>query len=120
MSAIRKSTFLGHKLTYIIFAIIVAALGVFGDYCAVWLSLASGVPVPLILAISTAIIFLSLVFASSCVRCNSCGLNLFAFSISRYGALSWLAWLQETEVCPRCGYRCCAQSLNNKTESRKT
>lgn len=50
--------------------------------------------------------------ALSCVRCKRCGLNMFAYAISTESSLSWLDWLLNADVCPRCGYRCCSEAID--------
>ena len=49
--------------------------------------------------------FVALLFASLSIRCPACHFRLFWHAIRNDPSGSWLNWLTELSVCPRCEHR---------------
>jgi predicted RNA-binding Zn-ribbon protein involved in translation (DUF1610 family) len=60
---------------------------------------------PVVVTLSAvALGFIVLASASLSVRCPACGLSLAWFALSKQAHHSWLSWLLDAKVCPRCGF----------------
>jgi len=60
---------------------------------------------PVVVALSSvALGLIVLASASWSVRCPACGLSLTWYALSKQAHHSWLSWLLDTTVCPRCGF----------------
>jgi len=67
--------------------------------------------------VGIAIGFAALAFSVATVRCPGCATSLAWLALSQKSSGSWLAWLLEVSVCPKCGHSS-AKERNGEENAR--
>lgn len=64
--------------------------------------------------IGTAVGLAAMVFSVIAVRCPQCGTSLAWLAISQKSSSSWLDWLLDVSVCPKCGHSSIKEQSDQK------